>query len=282
MGSSSSAEATRARRGRETGRESAPVPKPPRSRWGCGTPGTIARGAAARWCIAGGILSASGLLIAPRATPGSVLRSKTQPTTFPASRKPPAHYAHAERYVAANARFSPQCTPDRPMPGSNCGSRPGSEGGLRQLSRTADLAIPGQPAQSAGIGAADFPSSRALTTRASFSRSAPWANRTPESIRFDTIRNVVRVRVTTAYASLALGVTRATPKLSSLAAIRNAPVRSFSPPSSSCRFVFSRSAPHLGVGKMGVKFSGTDHLSLGRYWYTPTAMCERRRCGWFI
>jgi len=39
---------------------------------------------------------------------------------------------------------------------------------------------------------------------------------------------------------------------------------------------------HLGVGKMGVKFSGTDHLSLGRYWYTPAAMCERRREGWFM
>ena len=39
---------------------------------------------------------------------------------------------------------------------------------------------------------------------------------------------------------------------------------------------------YLGVGKMGVKFSGTDHLSLGRYWYTPAAMCERRREGWFM
>jgi hypothetical protein len=59
---SSSAEATRTRRGRGAGRESAPVPKPPRARRGRGAPGAIARGATTRWCIAGGILSASGLL----------------------------------------------------------------------------------------------------------------------------------------------------------------------------------------------------------------------------
>ena len=118
LGSSASAEATRARRGRGTGRDSAPVPKPPRARRGRGAPGAIARGAAASRGIAGGILSASGLLKAPRATPGSALRSQTQPTTFPAPRKPPAHYARAERCVVANARVSPRSTPVRPMRGS--------------------------------------------------------------------------------------------------------------------------------------------------------------------
>ena len=118
------------------------------------------------------------------------------------------------------------------------------------------------------------------------SAAPPRTNRTPPSIRCDTIGYDVRVHVTTTRASIALGGTRATPKRSSLAAVRDAPARDVSPPFVSSFFSpplpFSLSPPHLGVGKMGVKFSGTDHLSLGRYWYTPAAMCERRRCGWFM
>ena len=32
----------------------------------------------------------------------------------------------------------------------------------------------------------------------------------------------------------------------------------------------------------GAKFSGTDHLSFGKYWYTPTGKCDRRLSGVFI
>ena len=98
-------------------------------------------------------------------------------------------------------------------------------------------------------------------------------------VRHDSIRcarhNHLRVSLPS------FGSTRATAK-------KALSLRGFSPRARRSAFFFSgvlarvRVRLYLGVGKMGVKFSGTDHLSLGRYWYTPAAMCERRRCGWFM
>ena len=102
---------------RGTGRERAPVPKPPRERRGRGASGAIARGAAARWGIAGGVLSASGLLKAPRATPGSALRSKhnRQPSLRHGS---DPRNTHARRGASPRTRLSPRSAPVRPMRGS--------------------------------------------------------------------------------------------------------------------------------------------------------------------
>ena len=95
--------------------------------------------------------------------------------------------------------------------------------------------------------------------------------RAPPSIRFDTIR--YDARVTTTYASLSRASgPRARPRKAPLC------LRGFSRARVEALSSFQAFSPayayaYLGVGKMGVKFSGTDHLSLGRYWHTPPAMC---------
>ena len=283
---SSSAEATRARRRRGTGRERAPVPKPPRERRGRGAPGAIARGAAARWGIAGGVLGASGLLKAPRATP-ICPAIETQPTTFSAPRKLPAQYARAKRCVAANARFSAiragstdarvllklAARVRRHASSAFSKSRLGDKTGKKIRCRWRERLV--------AMRSHDTFSAFSARTRV-FCGAAREPRTSFHPVRHDSIRcarhNHLRVSLPS------FGSTRATAKKAPLSPRPSARAR---PQLSSRRQAFSlcflaRVRLYLGVGKMGVKFSGTDHLSLGRYWYTPAAMCERRRCGWFM